>query len=199
MKIYITLFFISFSAFCQDSNLIKTPDPHKKLSIGIVGGTYGQFIERNEQHLTNLYTYTSGIHADYRIGKLIYLKTGFNSIRTVSFSGFSYDSYNIPLLLGGYIFSGEHKNSDISLIGEFGPFFRGISNFSNSTSIDYSKNNVFGIQFSFTVKYDVSNNLFTILSLRTNRDFDDILQAENNNIRVQGSYSLELGFGFKFL
>lgn len=199
--LYKTLFFLTFTPFiifAQNSDVIKNPDKHPKLSVGIVGGSYTQVLEMNGAHLTNLPAYAASLSLDYRTSDLTYLKTNFQKISAVSFQGLSFESYKIPLLFGVKIFSGERHKSDINLLSEVGFYYRGIINFNNSTNIEYTTNNVFGVQFSFGVRYDVSHRMFTILSLRANQDFDDVLEATNNIIGIENSFGLEVGFGFRF-
>lgn len=200
MRLLLTaiLCFTSLMMFSQDSKLIKNPNKENKFSIGISGGNYTQILELNEKHLANLNSYSANISLDYIISDLSYLKIGYEGNSTISFSGISYNSFKIPVLFGSYIYSGKNNNSNVSLQGEIGPYLRNITNFENDSSIIYSDHSVFGIQFSLNLKYDLSDNLFAILSLNTNRDFDDIITSEDNNIRVKGSYALRFGFGFKF-
>jgi hypothetical protein len=44
----------------------------------------------------------------------------------------------------------------------------------------------------------MSAKLYGTLSLTNGRDFDDILQSQDNNLRIRGFSALRLGFGFKF-
>lgn len=189
---------MSFLLFSQNSKDIKNPNKENKLSIGISGGNYTQVLELNGDHLSNLNSYSANISLDYFISEKSYLKTGYQGISTISFSGISYDSYKLPLLLGHNFFSGKKFNSDISLQGEVGLYLRNITNFSNKSSITYNDNSVIGIQFSFNLKYDLSKKWFAIMSLNTDRDFDDIITSQDNTIRLKDSYALRLGFGFKF-
>ncbi len=198
MKIFLFLTFIPCLIFAQNSNLIKDPNQPKKLSIGVAGGNYTQIIELNDEHLTNINSYIASVNIDYLISEYTYLKTGFDRVTTVSFSGLSYKAYKIPFAYGINFFSGHKHNSEISLQSEIGSYYRIINDFTNNTSVNYSDNNVFGFQYSFNVRYDVSNKMFALLNLQISRDFDDILESEQNTIRVDGSYALQLGIGIKF-
>jgi len=192
------LCFTSVLMFSQDTTLNKNPNKERKLSIGISGGNYTQMLERNGEHFDNLNSYNANISLDYMISETSYLKVKYEGISTISFSGISYDSYKIPLLIGNNLYSGKTYNSDINLQGEIGPYVRTISNFKNNSAVRYSDNSVFGIQFSLNLKYNLSSRLFALLSLNINRDFDDILTSQENNIRIEGSYALRFGFGYKF-
>lgn len=192
------LFFMSFLLFSQNSKDIKNLNKENKLSIGISGGNYTQMLELNGNHLANLNSYSAYISLDYFISDKSYIKIGYQGISTISLSEISYDSFKVPFLLGYNIYSGNKYDSNISLQGEIGPYLRSITNFSNSSSINYSDNSVIGVQFSLNIKYDLSKNLFAIMSLTTNRDLDDIITSQDNTISIEGSYALRLGFGFKF-
>jgi len=198
MKIFLFILFIPCLIFAQNSNLIKNPYQPKKLSIGVAGGNYTQILELNDEHLTNINSYIASVNIDYLISEYTYLKTGFDRIATVSFSGLSYEAYKIPFNFGYKIFPGQKHNSQISLLSEIGLFYRIINNFTNNTTINYLDNNVFGLQINFGIRYDVSSKMFAIVNLQTSRDFDDILESEQNNIRIEGSYTMQMGFGFKF-
>jgi len=112
----------------------------KKLSIGITGGNYKQIVELNGNHFTNEISYIAGIRVGYKLSQSSCLKIGYDRITTVSFSEVSYDSYKIPFLLGGYIFNGKKYNSSLSFRSEIGPYLRGLSNFRDSTNIEYNSN-----------------------------------------------------------
>jgi len=200
MKILFTtlLFLSNLLLFSQNSKLIKNPKKENKLSIGVVGGNYTQVLELNGDHLANLNSYSANISLDYFVSENSYIKTGYQGISTISFSGISYDSYKLPLLLGHNFFSGKKYGSDISLQGEIGLYLRNITNFNNTSSITYTDNSVIGIQFSFNLRYDLSKKWFAIISLNSDRDFDDIITSQDNTIKIENSYALRLGFGFKF-
>jgi hypothetical protein len=184
--------------FSQNSKFIKNPKKENKLSIGIVGGNYIQVLELNGDHLANLNSYSANISLDYFVSENSYIKTGYQGISTISFAGISYDSYKLPLLFGHNFFSGKKFNSDISLQGEIGLYLRDITNFNNNSSNTYTDKSVIGIQFSFNLRYDLSKKWFAIISLNSDRDFNDIITSQDNTIKIKNSYALRLGFGLKF-
>jgi hypothetical protein len=104
----------------------------------------------------------------------------------------------ITFLFGYNIYSGKKYDSNINLQGEIGPYLRNITDFRNDSSVAYNDNSVIGLQFALNLKYDLSKKMFAIMSLTTNRDFDDIITSQDNTISIEGSYALRLGFGFKF-
>jgi hypothetical protein len=197
-KLLILSLLISYSIFGQTSRFIKNTNTEKKLSIGITGGNYTQIIELNGNHLTNETSYIAGVRVGYKISKSSYLKIGYDRITTVSFSELSYDSYKVPFLLGGYIFNGKKYNSPLSFTSEIGPYLRGLSNFHDTTNLEYESNTTWGMQIAVNFRYDMSSKLYGTLSLTNGRDFDDILQSQDNNLRIRGFSALRLGFGFKF-
>ncbi len=197
-KLLILSLLISYSIFGQTSRFIKNTNTEKKLSIGITGGNYTQIIELNGNHLTNEISYISGVRVGYMISKASFIKIGYDRITTVSFSELSYDSYKIPFLLGIYVFNGKKHNSKLSFESEIGYYFRGLIDFRNLTNFGYERNTTWGMQIAVNFKYDMSSKLYGTLSLANGRDFDNILQSQNNKIKINGFSAFRLGFGFKF-
>lgn len=161
-------------------------------------GNYTQQIEDNKNHLTNEPSYSVGIIAEYRLLGNNSIETGFYQIDKISFSGLTYDSYKIPLVFNtGIIFNGNESIQNTKIVASIGVYLRSITNLDNNTNIDYEKNSVFGFHASLGVEHNLSDRAFVNLSVKTDRDFSDILEAEISSIRIKSSYGLFLGFGLR--
>ena len=198
---FVVIFFISSLINAQEGNK-ESEEKERKFSFGFSGGLMNQSIDKNGDHLTNQASNMASFRLDYQYDDFAHLKISYDRISTSSFSGLSFNSYKIPLLLGtdlSWIRSlyGGVKNPHIRLIIEIGVYYRGVSDFENSTSINYNTNNVFGYQTAIGLKFELSNSLFAMMSMQSNSDYDDVLEAEGESVSLDG-YGFELGFAFRF-
>jgi hypothetical protein len=175
----------------------ETNKKERKFSIGLEFADYNQQIKENDDHLTNESAYSQGLKISYRFSERYVLKSGFQFISDVSFSGLTYDQYKIPLLLSFDIsFNNKKINDNTRLIADAGFYLRSINDLENNTAVNYNKNTVFGFQGALSVEHDITELLFVNLGVRVNNDFSDLLESADSNISIN-SYGFFFGAGVR--
>ena len=152
----------------------------------------------NGNFLNNNVTYIRDFQAKYYIVDEYYVASGFNFADKVALIGVNFDTYQIPLIFGFDFDKVQPKKGSFNAFGELGVYLRGINDFNNFTDQGFSTNEVIGLHASFGMQYNISQRIFTRLKIRSSNDFDEILEASNTNLEITSSYSLMIGFGYRF-
>lgn len=193
--IFIICLLLSIPILSQEN--LKTEDD-SSFTFSLSGGSYTQLLQQNGNHLANLVSYSTTFHAGFKTSKFTYFKFGVDAVSTVSLEDFSYNTYQLPLLFGTDLFFGKNKeNSPTKIFAEIGPYYRGISNFNDNSTVNYDTNSTLGIQVNFQIVFDINRKFYALVALRVNREFDDSFLAANDTICIQGSYAMHVGFGLK--
>ena len=198
MKSEILLIFIFISTIASAQQSKDSISNERRFSFSIKLGNYIQQIEENENHITNEPSYSGAIIAEYRLFGNTSIETGFQQIDKISFSGLSYDSFKIPLTFStDMTFNNNGSKPNTKIVASLGTYLRSIMNLDNNTNLDYDENSVFGFHASLGIEHDLSERAFVNLSVQVDRDFGDLLEAEDSSIRIESGYGLFLGFGLR--
>src|SRR5690554_4712185 len=165
-----------------------------KIDVLISGGSNTQSLDFGDSQL-NVSSYTVNFGLSYSLSNDVYLKTGVNIGGLAPLNDFSFNSYQIPLLFGIYMFSTDTTN--FRFFTEFGPHLRGIYNFKDFSEENYQEKESFGIIFNMGMHFDLNRRLFSRIYLNTNKDFGDSFVSDNNKIRMM-NHAIMIGFGLKF-
>lgn len=195
-KILLLVALITTIATAQQSKYSISNE--RRFSFSIKLGNYIQQIEENDNHITNEPSYSGAIIAEYRLFGNTSIETGFQQIDKISFSDLSYDSFKIPFIFStDMTFNNNGRKPNTKIVASLGTHLRSIMNLDNNTSLDYDENSVFGFQGSLGIEHDLSERAFVNLSFQVDRDFSDLLEAEDSSIRIESGYGLFLGFGLR--
>lgn len=195
-KILLLVALITTIATAQQSKYSISNE--RRFSFSIKLGNYIQQIEENDNHITNEPSYSGAIIAEYRLFGNTSIETGFQQIDKISFSDLSYDSFKIPFIFStDMTFNNNGSKPNTKIVASLGTHLRSIMNLDNNTSLDYDENSVFGFQGSLGIEHDLSERAFVNLSFQVDRDFSDLLEAEDSSIRIESGYGLFLGFGLR--
>lgn len=165
-----------------------------KIDVLISGGSNTQSLDFGDSQL-NVSSYTVNFGLSYSLSNDVYLKTGVNLGGLATLNDFSFNSYQIPLLFGFYMFSTDTTN--FRLFAEFGPHLRGIYNFKDFSEENYQEKESFGIIFNTGMHFDLNRRFFSRIYLNTNKDFGDSFVSDNNKIRMM-NHAIMIGLGLKF-
>lgn len=165
-----------------------------KIDVLVSGGNNIQLLDFGDSK-QNVSSYIVNFGLSYNLLDGLYLKTGVNLGDSASLNDFSFNSYQIPLLLGFYIFPMNTPN--FRFFTEFGPHLRGIYNFKDFSEENYQEKESFGIIFNTGMHFDLNRRFFSRIYLNTNKDFGDSFVSDNNKIRMM-NHAIMIGLGLKF-
>lgn len=196
MKPIVYLFF-SFFIFTSYAQFEKPIEKKKQptLSIDIHVGPYVQMLEADGISLANTVSSSGGISLNYNLGSMAYLRTGYTSISQAPFEGLSYDAHKIPIIIGLHFLPYRLRSTSSSLYSEFGVYYKQINEFNNNTDQAFSTSNPFGFHLATGVKHEISSKLFAFLQLRGDFDFDNIIENNEQSIKMKRAIMIEFGFG----
>lgn len=173
-------------------NLIYAQE--NKIDVLLAGGSNSQSFDIGDSQL-NVGSYAVNLGISYNLSSDVYLKTGVNFGGLTTVNDFSFNSYQIPLFLGFYMFSRDTTN--FRFFVEFGPHLRGIYNFKVLSEDNYQAKESFGLIFNTGMHFDLNRRSFCRIFLNTNKDFNDSFVSDNNKVKMM-NHAIMIAFGLKF-